>query len=188
MDLMCAILPTALSTGVFAAIMTQIFYWINHRPCMKIRFNRNMYFPSTADVDGCVAPYRLFFQVLISNQSTDSIAITEIRLSLKGIDEELFVNDFLDPAISYEMEPYYQEIEDDKMVTKKDIIKIANPIKSGTVIRPYEAMNGVIFIIGCPEIENNKIEGVLKIDTTRKCYEYNVEVSRYCHEKQKYID
>lgn len=189
MEWLCSFISEALSAGIFAAIMTEIFYRIHHRACMKIRFkSEGIYFPSAPEIDKCVAPYRLFFQVIISNESPEPIAITEITLRFSGIEDELFVNDFIIPASSYNMEPYEQGFEHGKMVTKNDLFRIENPIRSGTVIGPYEAINGVIFIMGCPEIKADELDGVLKIYTTRKEYEYKVKAARYRHEAQKYID
>ncbi|MBE6101420.1 MAG: hypothetical protein E7200_04870 [Selenomonas ruminantium] len=188
-DWASVIIPGALSAGVCAAVMNEIFYKIHHRPCMKVHFKGDgVYFPCTSDVDKCAAPYRLFFQILISNESPDPIAITEITLCLTGFEEKLFVNDFFLPMDKYDMEPYFQGIEKDKYVTKNDTFRIENPIKCGTVVKPYEAMNGAIFIAGCPEIKCDEVDGVLKISTTRKGYKYDIVARRYSHVEQKYID
>ena len=109
-------------------------------------------------------------------------------LCINGIEEKLFVNDFFMPIDSYDMEPYFQDFEKEKYITKRDSFEIDNPIKCGTVVKPYEAMNGVIFIAGCPEINYDEVNGLLKINTTRKNYEYNVVARRYYHVEQKYID
>lgn len=189
MEWLLSFMPAALSAGVFAAITSEVFYRIHHRPCMKVSFKGNgIYFPSSAEIDKCVAPYRLFFQAIISNESPDPIAITDIGLHFNGIEDELFVNDFLNPAESYDMEPYFYGEIDGKCITKNDSFKIENTIKGGRVIGPYEAMNGVIFIMGCPVINADKLDGILKINTTRKYYEYHVTAFKYHHELQKYID
>ncbi len=182
-------LPAAFSAGMFAAITAEVFYRIHHRANMNVRFNGGgIYFSCTSDVDKCAAPYRLFFQVLIFNESPDPITIIEIKLKLEELSEELFVNDFVLPAKVYNMDTYFDGIENGKHVTKNDSFQIANPIKSGTVIRPYEAVNGVIFIMGCPKITSENVTGILTINTTRKKFEYNIVASRYRHEPQKYID
>lgn len=179
----------ALSSGLFAAMFAEACHFMRHRPCMKVHYKSDgIYFPSSVKVDKCAAPYRLFFQVMISNESPDPIAITGITLHLEGIEEELLVNDFIIPAPSYDMEQYFSGMEKEKWVTKRDSFRIENPIRGGTVIRPYEAINGVIFIMGCPEIKVDEIAGVLKINTTRKNYDYKVKAIRYRHEQQKYID
>ncbi len=186
--------------GLFAAGFTWMIDGIKNRPRLQVykhELAQNWFFPiCSADkvLDHYTAPYRLVIEIGLENLSERPIAIREFRLEIPGYKTLLSrshqeaIEQYTYCKTKEDAEIKYLETSDNGdtiiSITQDTVIKSSqievkkSHLRPVFILEPYTAKEGFVFFPMCPEIQEDEIESILKVITTRGVMSDTVRVKK----------